>query len=77
VQNLARQRLALCQLDLANPQHRGEIERLIGSAAYAVLRLDAARPPRFRALVRCLEVLDMLDPYPPANRERPGEENAR
>jgi hypothetical protein len=62
VQQLARQRLALYQLDLLNPEDRGEIEQLIGHRAYAVLvRGTRRRPPLLRSFVRCLDALDSLD----------------
>jgi hypothetical protein len=62
VQELARHRLALRGLDLADPDDRAAIERLIGTAAYATVALPAARPPRVRAVVHCLDMLDRLDP---------------
>lgn len=63
VQDLARYRLGLRQLDLDNPADRAAIERLIGPAAYATLRSRAAgRLPLLRSVVHCLDVLDRLDP---------------
>ena len=59
---LARQRLAVYQLDLGNPADRPEIERLIGRRAYAVLVRGERRPPLLRTFVHCLDALDALHP---------------
>ena len=62
VQELARHRLALRQLDLREPADRAAIELLIGEAAYTTLALPAQRPPQLRSVVHCLDMLDRLDP---------------
>jgi hypothetical protein len=62
VQGVARYRLSERQLDLLDPLDRPEIERLIGSAAYAVLSSSGSRPPLLRSIVRCLDILDALAP---------------
>jgi hypothetical protein len=72
---LARQRLAVYQLDLGNPADRPEIERLIGRRAYTVLVRGERRPPLLRTFVHCLDALDALDPTrpvepPPGSRRR-------
>jgi hypothetical protein len=61
VQELGQRRLALRHLELRNPTDRPEIERLIGSAAYEVLRSNQRRQPLLRSVVRCLDQLDRLD----------------
>jgi hypothetical protein len=62
VQQLARNRLALHQLELADPADRTAIERLVGSAVYSTLRPRPDQsPPRLRDIVRCLDALDALD----------------
>lgn len=65
VQDLARHRLALRQLDLDDPGDRAAIERLIGEAAYATLARPRSDLPLLRALVHCLDALDGLDPPHP------------
>lgn len=69
VQNLARYRLALHQLDLRNPHDRAAIERLIGTAAYATLHSDK-RLPLLRSVVHCLDMLDRLKQQNP-QKEKP------
>ena len=64
-QRLARQRLALYQLDLLNPADRPRIEQLIGHHAYAVLVRGERRPPFLRSFIHCLNALDALDPTKP------------
>lgn len=71
VQDLARHRLAIRHLDLFDPGHRPQIERLIGRDAYAVLRPGDGRPPLVRSMVRCLDLLDTLDPSGSATRSPP------
>jgi len=66
VQQLARQLLALHELDLLDPADRREIEWLIGRSAYAILVRGERRPPLLRSLLHCLDVLDTLDPARPA-----------
>jgi hypothetical protein len=66
MQQLARQRLALHNLDLLNPDDRHAIEQLIGRGTYAVLVHGALRrPPLLSSFVRCLDALDALDPRRP------------
>jgi hypothetical protein len=62
---LARQRLALYQLDLLNPADRPRIEQMIGHHAYVVLVRGERRPPFLRSFVHCLNALDALDPTRP------------
>jgi hypothetical protein len=69
VRRLARQRLALHQLDLLDPADRGKIEQLIGHRANALLVRGDRRPP-LRSLLRCLDVLDTLNPTGPATSSR-------
>ena len=64
-QRLARQRLALYQLDLLNPADRPRIEQMIGHQAYAVLVHGERRPPFLRSFIHCLNALDSLDPRLP------------
>jgi hypothetical protein len=64
-QRLARQRLALYQLDLLDPTDRPRIELMIGHHAYAVLVRGARRPPFLRSFIHCLDALDALDPTRP------------
>ncbi len=64
-QLLARQRLALYQLDLLNPADRPRIEQMIGHHAYAVLVHGERRPPLLRSFIHCLNALDALDPTRP------------
>lgn len=64
-QRLARQRLALYQLDLLNPADRPRIEQMIGHHAYAVLVRGERRPPFLRSFIHCLNALDALDPTRP------------
>jgi hypothetical protein len=64
-QRLARQRLALYQLDLLNPTDRPRIEQMIGHHAYAVLVRGERRPPFLRSFIHCLNALDALDPTRP------------
>lgn len=70
---IARRRLALEGLDLADPAHRPAIERRIGGSAYRVLTRQSHRRLRMRTLLSCLDALDTLDPayYPvPLRRSR-------
>ena len=64
-ERLARQRLALYQLDLLNPADRPRIEQMIGHHAYAVLVRGERRPPFLRSFIHCLNALDALDPTRP------------
>jgi hypothetical protein len=61
VRTLATNRLAIRHLDLADPNHRAPIERLIGTAAYTTLQPDRRHPPRLQDVVRCLDALENLD----------------
>lgn len=72
LQRLARQRLALHQLELNDPADRLAIERLIGRRAYAVLVKRRHRPPFLGSLLHCLDMLDALDPSRPTRPSRPG-----
>jgi hypothetical protein len=65
VQQIARARLALYQLDLIDPADHRKIEQLIGSSAYAIFVRDERRRPPLRSLLHCLDVLDALDPTRP------------
>jgi hypothetical protein len=62
VRQIARQRLALHQLDLIDPADHRKIEQLIGRSTCALLVWDERRPPSLRSLLHCLDVLDALDP---------------
>ncbi|MGH9090003.1 MAG: hypothetical protein ACRDZR_01270 [Acidimicrobiales bacterium] len=62
VQQLARRRLALHQLDLHDPADSRRIKQLIGRSAYTVLGRGDRRPPRLRSLLGCLDALEALDP---------------
>lgn len=70
VAEIARRRLALRHLDLNNPDHRPQIEALIGGRAYRSLTGNDYRGMRLRSLVRCLDALDALtrDPGRPLDR---------
>ena len=75
-QLLARQRLALYQLDVLNPADRQRVEQIIGHHACAVLVRGERRPPFLRSFIRCLDALDAIDPTRPAalqsrSRRRP------
>jgi hypothetical protein len=61
VQKLAAQRLALHQLSLQDPADRPRIEQLLGRRAYLLLVRGERRPVSLRALLRCLDALDVLD----------------
>jgi len=67
---LARRRLALQHLDLKNPDHRPQIEQLLGRRAYRSLTRNEYQGMRLRSLVHCLDVLDTLDPAPRRLRDR-------
>jgi hypothetical protein len=60
VREIARMRLSSRDLDLNSEADRPEIERLIGRRAYLTLAAGGRRPPRLRALLTCLDVLDSL-----------------
>ena len=67
VQAIGRRRLALRQLDPLEPSHAPAVERLVGTAALAVLRspdggLPDSQLPTMRSLVRCLDALEPLEP---------------
>ena len=62
VAQIARRRLSPWGLDLDDPTDRDRIEQLIGRGTYVVLTRGQRRPPRRRALLRCLDALDALDP---------------
>lgn len=74
VKRLARQRLALHQLDLDDPADRRQIVQLIGRRTYVILVRGERRPLRLRSLLYCLDVLDALDPArsaaPPSRSRR-------
>ena len=65
VQQVARHRLMLYQLDLLNPADRAGIEQLIGHDAYIILVRGERRPPFLRSFIHCLNALDALDPTKP------------
>ena len=65
VQQVARHRLMLYQLDLLNPADRAGIEQLIGHHAYAILVRGERRPPFLRSFIHCLNAVDALDPAKP------------
>ena len=68
VQQLARRRLALHQLDIREPAQRRQIEQLIGRRAYALLVSDGRRPPHLRSLLHSLDALDGLGAIDPTQR---------
>ncbi len=71
LRNIARTRLALEGLELANPEHRHAIELHIGTSAYRILTRTSPRRVRMRTLISCLDALDALNPtYYPAPRRR-------
>jgi hypothetical protein len=74
VQQIARHRLALHELDLSDTADRREIEQLIGRNTCALLVPDGRRAPSLRSLLHCLDVLDALDPrrstVPPSRPRR-------
>jgi hypothetical protein len=59
---IARRRLGLEGLDLQNADHRPYIEQLIGAESYDFLVRNQKDPPKLRALLRCLDALDAIDP---------------
>jgi hypothetical protein len=60
--DIARRRLGLEGLDLQNADHRPYIEQLIGADSYDFLVRNQKDPPKLRALLRCLDALDAIDP---------------
>lgn len=64
VVELARRRLALHHLDLANPDDHPQIQQLLGRRAYRSLTRDDYRGMWLSSLLHCLDVLDSLDPDP-------------
>lgn len=62
VRAIARLRLGLLGLDLQNGDHGAEIERLLGPSVYAFLTDSGFGRQSRRTLLRCLDVLDALDP---------------
>jgi hypothetical protein len=76
VQRLAAQRLALHHLELQNAADRSRIEQLLGRRAYLLLARGERRPVSLRALLQCLDALDVLDalaltqPAPPLQSSR-------
>jgi hypothetical protein len=77
VQRLAAHRLAVHQLDLQNAADRPRIKQLLGRRAYVLLARGERRPVSLRALLQCLDALDVLDalavtqPAPPLQSSRP------
>ncbi|MCW2538309.1 MAG: hypothetical protein JWN95_34 [Frankiales bacterium] len=71
VQELGQRRLALRHLELRDPKDGPEIERLIGTAAYEVLRSNQRRQPLLRSVVRCLDQLDQLDQFDRPDQSQP------
>jgi hypothetical protein len=61
VVEIARRRLALRHLDLKNPDHRAQIQQLVGSRAYRSLTREDYRGMRLHSLQRCLDALDSLE----------------
>jgi hypothetical protein len=61
VQRLAAQRLALYHLDLQDPADRPTIEHLLGRRAYLLLTRAQGRPVSLRALLQCVDALDVLN----------------
>lgn len=61
VQRLAAQRLALYHLDLQDPADRPTIEHLLGRRPYRLLTRGESRPVSLRALLRCLDALDVVN----------------
>jgi hypothetical protein len=70
VQQLARRRLAMRQLDPREPTHRAQIEQLLGRRAYALLVSRGPRRPYFRSLLHCLDALDAIDPARPTQQPK-------
>jgi hypothetical protein len=70
LRRIARQRLARHHLDLDNALDRSRIEQLIGRRAYVVLARGRRRQVRLRALLRCLDALDVLAAIDPADTVR-------
>jgi hypothetical protein len=70
VVEIARRRLALQNLDLENPDHRSQIEQLLGRRAYQSLTRKDYRGMGLRSLVHCLDVLDTLEPAARRQRDR-------
>jgi hypothetical protein len=74
IQQVARHRLALYQLDLRNPADHPKIEQLIGRRTCAILVQGDRRPPSLRVFIRCLDALEALDARrlsePPSFRRR-------
>lgn len=64
VVEIAQRRLALHHLDLKNPDHRPQIEQLVGRRAYRCLTRSAGRGLWMRSLLHCLDVLETVDPAP-------------
>lgn len=60
--NIARRRLAFYGLDPQAPEHRSQIEEMIGADSYDFLVREQRGAPSMRALLRCLDTLDAIDP---------------
>lgn len=70
LRRVARRRLALEGLDLANPAHRGEIQALVGEQVYRVLTRERWGRVSLRTLERTLDALDRVNSnYYPQTRE--------
>ncbi len=62
MRDIARHRLALSGLDLDETKDGERIQQLIGSSAYVLLVGDHKRTLSRRAVNRCLDALDAIDP---------------
>ncbi len=61
IAQIARQRLALHDLDLHRPGDRAAIERLVGGRTYRLLVRGGRRGVRLASIVHALDALDALD----------------
>jgi cell division protein FtsL len=68
VQQLARRRLAMHQLDPREATHRAQIEQLVGGRAYVLLVSRGRRRPYLRSLLHCLDALDAIEPARPTRQ---------
>ena len=62
IAQIARQRVALHDLDLHRPGDRAAIEQLVGRRTYRLLVAGGRRGLRLRSFVHVLDTLDALDP---------------
>jgi hypothetical protein len=72
LRRIARRRLALEGLDLANPAHREAIQALVGAPVYRILTRERWGRVSLRTLTRTLDALDRVNAnyYPQTGEQR-------